>query len=498
MARVKIVCDASFNERLRLTGYGGVINITDKQHHNQSYMYQGVAGEQIDIQESELTAILCGLRELSRRERLGQVTVDSVQVFTDSKSAVEGLKDSRSLTSSNAEHYRPLFNKIREIISQHGWSTTVDHVHAHIPLGKASGLERLNHIADERAAQMRKAALSSMINPDLSDSRAVSVIIPNRPKDAAESEAWQMIAKEMVLQERRIRLHVPGATKRIAQHPFIQAVALAAEGEGKSLSSYVSYSTETPKFAYQGLDYTMLRYHAHKQGQDTRFSITGTVAERRAALASRLLFGETYPEATNMAHPSGRTKPASYQLYSLLSPLPPNSPRPQTVQGYLDTFLDYVKIPKTEGIQAIMDDLGMTFDKKVKNREIRRSDSRLGSTDRIPDDPLKADLKAVYEHYKEQLNPEQMASAFIDVVVSHGNMDNELFRNSMNRFIRISYNNDPETLINRVVSHARRLDPSLHQTPTPKREADVSDDLSPKETPSPPEDDDAPSTRRRR
>lgn len=471
MAQVKIVCDASYNEKLRLTGYGGLINISDRKHRNQSYMYQGVAGELTDIQEGELVAILAGLNELSRRESLSQLSVGQVQIITDSKSAVKGLFEPASATSLNRDKYLPLYEKINEVISRNNWTASVEHVNSHVPVEQATGLERLNHIADERASQMRKAVLKNILAPDASHSRAVTLLLPQEPKNKAELESWKMIAHEMVSQNRHVRLHIPDATRSVGEHPFVQSMALAASEQGEKVSSFLTYYPESPGVAYSGLDYTLLRYHALQQGHDTDFSITGKSPGKQAALASLLLYGKPYEFATNMTHPSGRVKPASYRVYDLLNPLPKNSPRPQTVQGYISTFLDYVSIPKIEGLEAVMRDLNMVVGHSVKSRKEQAGPQEYPSTNVLPDDALKADLKAVFQAYEKQLSPEQMSAALVDVIVSHGSLNNDLFRRSMDRFIRISYTNDPETLINKITSHAKRLDPSLQAGAASKQKA---------------------------
>lgn len=472
MARVKIVCDASFDDKLRLTGYAGGLYISDDQHHNHTYMYQGVGGEYIDIQEGELAAILCGLRELSRRERLGQVQVGSLQIFTDSKTAVQGLSGKRSVTSANEENYRPWFNKIHEIAQQKGWALSVEHVSAHVPVEQASGIERLNHIADQRASDIRKASLESILKPALDESRYVSVLLPKKPKDKSESSAWASIAHAMVMQRRHVRLHIPGANSKeeLTSHPFVLSILRAAKDEGVSFRDFLTIMRNNPAANHSGMDYVLLRYHADKQGQDSTFSLKGEPSEKTAAFSSRLLFGDTSPEATNMNRPSGRSAPASSRVYDLLNPLPRGGPRPQTVQGYLHTFLDYVKIPKIEGVTNALRDLGVVPPANIQDRAAKKAATNESSTNEIPDDRLKSDLKSVYEAYKDQLPPDQMVTALVDVISQHGKVDSKLFRGAMERFIYISLGSDPETMINRIVSHARRLDPSLQPPPFPKKE----------------------------
>lgn len=477
MAQVKIVCDASYDDQLRLTGYAGGVYLSEQQRSTATMMYQGVAGELRNIQEGEMVAIYVGLLELYRRTSLVDLQIGSIDIYTDSKSSEQTLlhlNDNRYQDPS--PHVHRLLQRIQSLCSQHGWKPNVYHVNAHVPSLNASGIERLNQVADERAALVRKEALRQMLQPDYMSSPYVTVLLPKNPKSKEESELMKALGLHLVKQGKKLRLHIDGNNPH--GHPFLSGMEAYCRVHKVPLTELAELCSYDPQDVRNGMNMVMYRYYLQQQGKSSPFDLTGTPSEVRAATASRLLYGDPTPELRHMDNPTGHPHEAASVVYDLMDPLSPSNPlRPHTVQGWLANYLDHVRIPVVIGLSAALKHAGLQVQHHLTPRlpssAIVHAEPPSNAENRK--EGLLHDLQEVISTYGAELTPEQLSHKMIEVLTQHGHPKNTLFHDGMSRFIVISPKKDGEAFLRRVIRQAERLTPPQHQASLPIQPRDDMD-----------------------
>jgi hypothetical protein len=470
MAQVKIVCDASYDDQLRLTGYAGGVYLSEQNRSTATMMYQGVAGELRNIQEGEMVAIYVGLLELYRRTALVDMRIDSIDIYTDSKSSEQTLlhlDDERYVDPS--PHVHRLLQRIQNLCSQHGWKPNVFHVNAHVPSLNASGIERLNQVADQRAALVRKEALRQMIQPDYMSSPYVSVLLPKNTKSKEESELMKALGLHLVKQGKKLRLHIDGNNPH--GHPFLSGMEAYCRVHKVPLTDIAELCAYDPQDVRNGMNMVMYRYYLQQQGKMSPFDLSGTPSEVRAAAASRLLYGDPTPELRHMDNPTGHPHEAASVVYDLMDPLSPSNPlRPHTVQGWVANYLDYVRIPVVIGLSAALKHAGLQLQHHLAPRQPASNTPSFSETPSASEsrkEGLLHELQQIVEQYGSSLTPEQLSHKMIEVLTQHGHPKSTLFHDGMSRFIVISPKKDGEAFLRRVIRQAERLTPPQHQPMMP-------------------------------
>jgi ribonuclease HI len=461
---VKIVCDASFDDKLRLTGYAGGVYLTEGNVVTATNLYQGVAGELRNIQEGEFTAILVGLRELSKVITYAGVVVENIEVYSDSKNSVETLDHWRDMDSRKQDdyHINQLMAHVREICQSLDLSPRFKHVSSHVPTAQASGIERLNNMADARATAVRKEAVNRMIHPNVQKSQHVAVLLPGTVRDKTESMAMEHLAYELASQGHHFRLYID---RTAGNHPFQKGIMQYCREKNRSPVSVAKVYNYSAQATHYGLDMTMYRYHMQKQGRDPRFDLSHNPIEVRAALASRLLYGEPTPEWSHMERPTGRLYPPSSVMYDLMDPLPKGATlKPHSVQGWVSTYLEYVDMPKIEGLRAAYEHSGVLLPPNevchIAQRQVSKGvPSVKDSTIVKLEDRLRTVLRAVYSDYKGQLEPAQFSQRVVKALTDCGFPNNEMFKTGMARFIQANEKKDVDIFVGRVIRQAGKMTP---------------------------------------
>jgi ribonuclease HI len=464
MTDVKIVCDASFDDKLRLTGYAGGIYITESNVVTATHLYQGVAGELRNIQEGEFTAILVGLRELSKVVNYAGVSVENIEVYSDSKNSVETLEHWRDIDGRKQGdyHINQLMGHVREICQKLDLSPQFKHVSSHVPTAQASGIERLNNMADARATAVRKEAINLMLNPRIQKSLHIAVLLPGSVRDKTESTAMENLAYELASQGHHFRLYIDKTT---GNHPFQKGIMQYCMEKHRSPVSIAKVYNYSAQATHYGLDMTMYRHHMQQQGRDPRFDLSHNPIEVRAALASRLLYGELTPEWSDMERPTGRLYPPSCVVYDLMDPLPKGAKlKPHSVQGWVSTYLEYVDTPKVEGLRAAYEHSGVLLPPSevchIAQRQVSKGvPSVRDSTIVKLEDRLRTALRTVYSDYKGQLEPAQFSQKVVSELIDCGFPTNEMFKTGMARFIQANEKKDVDVFVGRVIRQAGKMTP---------------------------------------
>jgi len=461
MSDIKVVCDASYDDKLRLTGYAGGVYATKGKTFGATYLYQGVAGELRNIQEGEFTAILVGLSELSRHVDLGSVEVDTIEIYSDSKNSVRSLNQWADPDYVDpSPHINHLMQKVRAICKKHDWFPIFDHVNSHVSQESATGIERLNIIADKRAAEMRKAALSRMLNPSVANSQHVTVLLPAIPNSADEAEAFRQLAVRLGEQGKHIRAFIE-QSQSDQKHPFIEGVEQFSRQRQQPPARFFKQYSYNAQATHYGLDMTLYRYHILKRGGNSTFELNHTPAEARAALASRLLYGDPSPELQHMDSPTGRQYSTSGAVLDLMNPLNGETHlRPKTVQGWVATYLDYVKIPHHQGLDAVLKYAGIdpgSF--ALAPREEQLAVTKNDSTHDTPTSDIHQQLGEVYDTYFGQIDPLQLSRKMVDTLLQNDYPQTPLIRDSLVRFAGSQKQGKRDVFIARLIKQADKITP---------------------------------------
>jgi hypothetical protein len=468
MADIKIVCDASYDESLRFTGYAGGIYATEGQHVTSTYMYNGVAGEHRHIQDGEFEAVLVGLNELSRYEKLGNVQVNSLEIYSDSKNSIAILSHWENPHYVSADpRLDAQLHIVRKICQEREWHPTFKHVKAHTSHSKASGIERLNNIADKNASIIRRNTLHKMLHPNFSKHENVAVIVP--PEDDlthGEAEAFYALAHALVAQHKKIRLYSPHCSY---DHPFCLGAIDACMKLGINSSSVLHLSTYNAQGMRMGLNMTLYRYHMKEKGLPSHLALNGTPGEARAAQACELLYGLLSPSHMGNRTPSklaGRLYNPSYVVYDLMSPLSDNA-YPQTVQGWMLAFLEHVDIQHVKGVLASYEHANVPTHKiSCLPREVQARSTAAISTITKASDPSRDALHETFDIYHDAFEKNQFMVKIMDTLHEIGFPNNGAFNTAMNRFLNTCPTHKPDVFINRTLRQATKLSTARPALPT--------------------------------
>jgi len=480
VAVIKIVCDASYDKDLCFAGYAGIINIQKLNpggqnvwSDEQTITYAGVVAEQKKSQESETFAILAGLQQLCQRQLNGAMDLvnSTIDVYSDCRATRERFYNFEpSLMPENDQEHGYL-KDIYELIHRHQCRLRVIHVAAHMPDHQATDIQKLNNLVDKRAREIRFKAMNAMLQPESAHSpiKQVVVLLPQDPLDIMEKRAWDRLANHLAEKGKFIHLYIQGNPD---QHSFITVLHDFALSQQTNLSDLVKIYTYTPDFFDKPLnkcELTLLRYHMKMRNLNSNVQFTYDEVHIRAAIASRLIFGELSPEVMS-SHFFGRQKPPVDAVYDLMGRLEPNeNSLPGSVQGWIHTFLNYTNIPLAIGLSEVFSHEGLKTEVAPSTRESYRPNIEvdgMGSTDYIPhaDEKLLTAFTEIYENSlaglsSRELNYKELAQRFIHEYLEQGHEFPKLSEASIERFVYTNRKQDPQSFVLTVLKQIKKLAP---------------------------------------
>jgi ribonuclease HI len=470
MAHVKVVCDASFDSSLRLTGYAGGVYVEDDLNRVATYMYQGTVAELRDSSEGELVAILEGLKELDKQSKASQFTVDSICIFSDSRAALNGLSN-YSPTSNTTTNYTRFHREIYSISRKNDWRFSLSHVSGHVPDKRATKIEKLNAIADVKASEARRQAENWITTPPIHFSKEVAVLIPATPRNLQEAEEWGRLAHFFLQNNLKPRVYIEGP-RNIVNHPFTDVFTGYANKSNMppdTLYSIIPYDQNASRL---GIDVTLMRIHILKSGGSPDFELDHKPVQVRAATASRIIFGSPSDSTSSMDNFSGRKGLPSKVVFDLLAALPSSSlKRPHTVQGWVATYIEHLSIPYISGLQQSFKYMGIKakYDIIPRTQKYLPRESLPNAT--ITDDKLKSELREIFVEYYGEIEINQLSHKMIDVLQKNGYPKTVMFESSMERFIMITAKNKADQFLTRVIKHASRITPPVNHSDPSLKEA---------------------------
>ena len=460
MAVVQLVCDASYDKNLRVAGLAGGLYASANQQFAATHMYQGILGEVHDIQEGEMVAILIGLKELEKRSLSSELVVARLDIFSDNKPSVILLNGEQS--PPHDDRTARLLREIYSICNKNNWPTTINHVNAHVPIEKATPIEALNLVADERASSIRRSAIEHLFHPKLQgDNRRATVLLPKKVADKKEADAFRVLGQTLVAQGRVSRVFFDGNLQDAQAHPFFAgATHYASHHAKRPVSHFISlYQYKSPP-QFIGMDYVLYRHHAQVSGWKPSTDLSQVPSARLAAMATRVLYGEVFPAMTSIEGGTGRLHPPSSVVYDLMDPMDNESIlRPSNVQGWVHTLLDYVDIPIKIGITNSLKHLGLEFNYNLAPRPAQAAPSLADSTVAPAEDALYRDVREAFELYAQGMPPTDFSRQILQVLHKHGAPNTSAFNDSLERFIYATSKGDSGIFTQRVLRHAKKMSP---------------------------------------
>lgn len=154
--QVRLVADASFDERFRRAGWACWI-----QSGSSPVLTSGVFPDTLsDNNHAELAALCHGLGVAIRE--LGLVEGDTIVARTDSLNAIQALNGSRLISSSRLQEKR-LCERLHAVLRSKGLRLVLDHVGGHT--GKQDSDSAMQAWCDKeaRAALAKVTALDALI-----------------------------------------------------------------------------------------------------------------------------------------------------------------------------------------------------------------------------------------------------------------------------------------------------------------------------------------------
>lgn len=463
MARVHVVCDASYDDRIRLTGYSGHVYINPENRPVSAHQFGGVIGEFTDVHQGEIFAIIAGLLTLRELQEKYAFPLHQLIVHTDSQTAIDEWQTAMAGQRKHW-HYTKLMDRGIHLLQQQQWTPLFEHVHGHVPYDIASPIERLHELADKNARHFRRQALSHMLNPIQDNSPHYTILLPPTSRNKQEADSWQRLAQHLATQGKRGRIFI--SQQRAQQnHPFLASLSDFAQKNQISRLELAHQYLFNPNQSPAGLDVTLARYHLLMQGEGSTADIENDPALLKAACASRLLFGEPDPGFIGARHLTGRLQPASQIVYDLLTGAPGYDLHPHSTHEWVLALSRDCGIPVLQGLE------------KALTYHHIPSPSLLTTGDVTPEkeDPIAVALKKIHDEYANQLERHQWARMWVDTLCEQGFPKNTPFREAMHRYIMITDHGSINRLITQTLRHARKI------TPPPTKRCTASNNDAPRQ-----------------
>lgn len=466
MADVKLVSDASYDKDLHLTGYAGAVFVSVGAKVDVSFQYSGVAAEHDNIQQGEMLAILVGVRELYRRWDMMEFGIDSLSIYCDNQTCIDML--SGELTITEDSELVTMVQTIHERLADMNVIPNWMPIDSHKPDIQATGMEKRHNEIDRVAGLARKEAVHQMLNPDVSNSEHVALLMPGKFADKNIEDAVEMLGRYLATNKMKSRVFIDSNVTS-QQHPFIRAVESVCREQNLALPYLCKvyyYNAQASRYA---MDMTLLRYHVFKEGHDPHFSLSHSPAQSRAAIASRLLFGDPTLSQPHTDVRTGRKYPPSKAVIDLMNPLPESSLLPNSIQGWMHTYLKYINLPMVKGIVDALEHFSLPVNDELraldeyqigkKRKCVSLSQSTSATQSRYSDSALMDDLRRTYMRYDLVGDHDTMINKMVGVMGEHGATVTPLFKESITRFMHCNLKCKSDVFLRRAVGQMRKLCP---------------------------------------
>lgn len=352
MADVSIICDASFDDKLKVAGFSGYLQITLDDGQQITQMYDSARAECTNVQESEIYAMHLGLLNLKRYLSANDLQIGRITIHTDSLTSINAMND--VLSDPNARTpLKSILLKMNYFVEKNGWNYRLKKVNAHVPNHRATAIEKIHNIVDMRAVSARMAFTNHIFKPKIDKSKWYSVILPATYNDD-ESAKHEQLGYSLAKSGHKGRIFILNESQSGDVHPFINGILLYADEANLSMDQLMTQMFYVPNTPKESLDISLYRYHRTllnlKVYDNVTLPIGGTdnptTSENNAYFASSFLFGPAYRglEIHNM---TGRSQDAS----AFVLDLTPDGLEPNSIPAWIHQFLHYTAIPLKVGFE---------------------------------------------------------------------------------------------------------------------------------------------------
>lgn len=449
MARAQIVCDASYDELLKLTGYAGYVHLRRDNNNTTTQPYSGVLVELNNIHQGEMYAILQGLLILKDVCDPATPPLREVIVHTDSETAIREWKHTLRKEPRHKD-FISVLDRIYQLSQQMGWPLSLRHVRAHAPAMGASFIERAHNKADEDANRARRAAHKHITNPLINDSPFVSVIAPSSSKNKQEAMYWEALAHHLCATGKRVRLYISNQDTK-QTHPFTAAITKAAEERGVNRHEVLQQILYAPQHACDG---SLARHYLQKTNSDTPLQDHSLP---KCTVATRLLLGDL--DHGNFLHPAhpGRLQDASKVVYNLIEDASQVDAISREIIDWTERFAQTLQIINLKQKAKISDHAKLTQLDQPKEVQNVIEQSYLVNAKETMRLILSQQLREMHESIHRETEAAQWGAFWVEVFTDNGFPKNDIFKKSMTQFIELHKQLNIDDLIKEVIRHAEKL-----------------------------------------
>lgn len=461
MTTARIICDASYNEDIHLGGFSGGVMVSQPKGEDWTSIYHGLSPDSFCSNEAEMHAIAMGAQKLASYMSNNQQTLDKVEIFTDSKTAMEQYS-----LYTNGKLHDPKYDKAMKRMDLHlsrikttkGISFT--HVPAHRPDSVATPIERLHNIIDKNALSTRWMAQNHIFKPEIADSKYYGITLNAQPRGEKAQKLRQIgyhYAKEGMV----ARVSILGKDPDMNTHPFAEGVRQAAAETGQDPDKLMTWYRWSRKGGLaegcEGMDRTLVRHHYRQMGKFSHHVNFDLMPFLNAGVAVRLMYGPQYPKDMNDKFLTGRVEPASKFILNTFS-LPKNN-RPAYTNEWVDTLSTYTTIPLIQGVDAALKHAQVPQEHKIKD----------------PDQPVREALRGIIPEDPTMLPANAIKSLVRQVMVDY---NRPLGDESLDKIEMMITNQDSwgEHLVNEIVHHSylSQRDDDTRQSQAPRAQEQLS------------------------
>lgn len=423
MAVAHIIADASWDRKLSLAGYGGGITIFKNDGSDINKSYQGVRSEAFDVNSIELLGAIAGMRLLSKMQRKLSEPVTELTLYTDSQNLIHQYERELGIQPhpTNKKYEREV-KELIAITNQFGedFKLNIRKVKAHVPIFKASPIERLHNVIDLLAKDALKQFRNHLLSPKTHDSKHYAVAIPGAP-DIDTARSLNALGYGLAKKGLAARVHFDGKLPNgTHEHPFIAGIEKASLEDGVPVSDRLNIIKKGAITDYlhgaKGLDRTLIREHERRTGPSgIRNGVFNSAVGSNAGVASRLLFGIQNPARINTSNLTGRLEDASKFVLDLTKSR--ISEKPVTPGEWLQNFSSFIGTPVVNDLNHALKLSGISIPEKITIKkpsyeEVQASLSRPKGLFDV--------VKSTLSQYKGMLEPGQMHAKVHEVLIKNG------------------------------------------------------------------------------
>lgn len=364
--KVKIICDASFDSDLMLTTFSGSVSYNASNGVSLTQNYSGSSGTLPDSGAGEIQAALVGLMNLKAIMHKECINPESVKIYSDSLTLVDGYKSHKARPSSSNLKYVDQFRTISKLLAELNITNLhLSHVRSHVPDHLATALEKEHNKHDVLAMNSRIKITNTIFSPFHEGSKWYAVLLDSLPHSSTSFNQASEGAVSLARRGFKARIKFNQNCDHISNHPFIQALNnYAAEAKVNVDTLYdLDNSSTKPDFGN-----CILKHHQVLNSVEGELSSRSLLSFRSAidAIFGFADFGCHYEH--------GKANPIAFCVFDLTREIndTPVNYFPESVSEWLDLIVEYIQIEHRFGVNSLAEFSKYGHLKYVSGKRINR------------------------------------------------------------------------------------------------------------------------------